>query len=665
MGKTSFIDLIKRDLNSDEFIHVDFNPWASQSANLIINDFFEAVQENLPSQSMSLNRLLSRYAQKIGSNHSIKFLHVSQILTVLWDNPSTEQLFKKINAALQKAGKKLVVYIDDVDRLDKSEILEVVKLIRNTANFYNTFFIVAYDREYLINALKSHNSHNQKSFLEKIFQLEINLPSINKEILRKQLAEKLMTKLPKEIHKAIEDDIIGKPWSDPAYLNEWLNNMRDVTRLANSIIINSKNLIGEMVFNDLLRLELLRLKYPSIYELLSRKPEDFLEPKNISGNKYSTLVLKLVPDDSSEKHTSSSKNKTIFEKFLLENPWAVDINELEAEKIISLCESLFYKEGPLMFYERDPLSVAFPSRFNIYFAYDLTEGRLSNVEFSHARSEKSEVFNEKINIWVNLNLESELRSKFEMIKHYDNREDFEKIIKGIFFLANLPSKKERSDSFYNIVDYTNHDLADKLSNFRGEIVSKYYSNDSETFRSFVLNVFQNAQSPFLYEANFLSYLNNGFRPSEIYYLTEPQRKNICLKYLKNYCLEVENLNEIVWFLYNSCRLTEWVEVDKNRLSGEKNMPQEAIAIFKELILTKGFNQFLHDIVDKTHREKEIYAVNERVLEIFESWANFEEILESKSEDDHPYLNEYKQFYIKFAETNHKNYVPFSFKIIPV
>ncbi|MCW8939116.1 MAG: KAP family NTPase, partial [Flavobacteriales bacterium] len=271
-GKTSFIDLLKRKVQNDNIIEINFNPWNNHSPKAIIKDFFETVQESIRPYHSSLSRLFIQYSNKlVDLNSNTVTQSIQTTVSAISGFDSLNSLYQDINTALVSIDKKIIVYIDDLDRLDKHEIIEVIRLIRNTANFYNTFFIVAYDRNYVVNALKQHNPYKQEEFLEKIFQIEITLPFYKKDILRYKLAEKLKTKLPEIDFTTIDNAVIGTPSSIPVFLNEWLESMRDVTRLANAILLNLNKIKGEVVFNDLLRIELLRLKYPSSYELLSKR----------------------------------------------------------------------------------------------------------------------------------------------------------------------------------------------------------------------------------------------------------------------------------------------------------------------------------------------------------------------------------------------------------
>jgi len=219
-GKTSFINLIKKNLNSEENIIVDFNPWSSQNSEVIINDFFETLQKEIRPYYSSLADELIRYSDKLSiatNNYFSNILQVVKISNSLGRTGSLD-LYTEINSKIEQLNKKVIVFIDDLDRLNKAELLSVIRLIRNTADFHQTFFIVAYDRNYILEGIKEHNPLNYHLFLEKIFQIEINLPSFNKKILREKLTEKLKTIITEGYHKEISEEILGNGFSQPAYL---------------------------------------------------------------------------------------------------------------------------------------------------------------------------------------------------------------------------------------------------------------------------------------------------------------------------------------------------------------------------------------------------------------------------------------------------------------
>ena len=78
---------------------------------------------------------------------------------------------------LQNNGQKFIIVIDDIDRLEASEILEIFKIIRGSADFPNLKFVCAFDKSYILSSLSNLSIAINDKYLEKFFQLEYWLPS--------------------------------------------------------------------------------------------------------------------------------------------------------------------------------------------------------------------------------------------------------------------------------------------------------------------------------------------------------------------------------------------------------------------------------------------------------------------------------------------------------
>lgn len=649
LGKTSFLDLLKRKLSGTSYIEINFNPWNSSSPKAIIQDFFETVQDSLRPYHSSLSRLLILYSNRllaINENNVTKA--IQSTVSAITGYDSLKSLFDDINNALKKINKKIIIYIDDLDRLDKEEVVEVIRLIRNNANFYNTVFIVAYDRNYVVHALKSHNSYNEEQFLEKIFQIEITLPYFNRDILRRKLAEKLKEKLPKDHHKLFDDEIIGTSIVVPIYLNDWMESMRDVNRLANAIVLNYSMLIGEVDFNNFLRLELLRIKFPSVYELLFKQTDDFLEIKRYM-NKPHEYKLKFLDGNS----------EIILQKYIYENLDELSVPENAIKKIMDLLNGIF-TEDDFSFHSRSNLSVVFPSKFHRYFEYCLSLGALSEIKFSKARTLKQVQFNRKITKWVNNKLEIELKNKFVELRAFDDRSDFEKIIRGIFHLATQTSHFTES-----YVGYDAKNLCDKLNNYENILVNKYYDYERglEDLKSFIIEIFEEAKSPFSFEADFIRFATYEY--PDLLPLSHNELESIALKYFRRYCLETSKLDWDIWRLFHDCKVIKREELGGGTIRKQEIVSEEAKEIMKNFILKKDFDGFLKSIIQVQPFNNKNFCVNPLVLEIFNSWENFEAILVSQNEDDWVYLNEFKMFFSTFAETQYSQFVYFNFVSFPI
>jgi len=646
-GKTSFIDLIKRNIDKEKVIEINFNPWHSDSPKAIVKDFFETVQLSLRSYHSSLSRTLINYSDKMVSlNDNTVTQTIQATVNTITGFKSLNDLFKDINNSLKEIDKKIIIYIDDLDRLDKQEIIEVIRLVRNTANFYNTFFVVAYDRNYVVNALEDHNKYRNEHFLEKIFQIEITLPYFKKHILRYNLAEKINSKIPQDYHNLIEKNVLGPKYYFKNELDEWLENMRDVTRLANSVILNLKQINGEIDFKDFIYIELIRMKYPSVYELLSKKESEFFKTEKNNKGKYQ---YELIEEDNEDKvKVKEIKLKTYLKKNFINH----SIPQEDISKTIDLL-CVIFKNNKNYYGERSHLSIIYPSKFQRYFTYNLLEGSLSEIEFSKARSSDQSTFNSKISEWIEKGLENELKERLEEIKTFDDRIDFEKVITSIFYFGNHKN---------NLGEYCQYDLENlftKLSNYEGVLFKKYYDglNDTE-LESFIENIFQKAKSPYLFETRFIEY-SLSHQHYEIPISTE-KLSSIATEYLRAYCQE-EKIDYVdVWRIFRSCRL---VTIKENQR--DFSISEEVKTIMKDFALAKDLNGFLKSIIYSETNDYENFTIIYFVKMIFDTWENFIEYIGTQSEEKNDYLIEFKKFLEVLSKEKFESHVPFKFNIIPI
>src|SRR5690606_4186197 len=510
--------LIQRELTDDLVISVDFNAWNSHTPKGIIKDFFETVQEAIRPYHSSLARQFLRYSNKIWEINHTGINHFLQtIISILFGSSSLEQLHKNIEKSIKEFDKKLVIYIDDLDRLDSDEILEVIRLIRDTANFPNTVFIVAYDRDYIVSALESMNSHNKEEFLEKIFQIEISLPYFESIALVEDFRSKLEKKLPNDIFHQIQYEIEETGFSKPQYLYDWMENIRDVNRLVNSIILNFLPLKNQVVISDFLRIEILRLKYPSVHYLISKKTNDFLILRVAHSMVKHTYQLKLINENENLHH--HNKSRSFLEEYLWMN---LSMNENEILKVIKLLTEIFGKRT-YNFKSRSHLSIVFPNNYGRYFKYGLLKNDLSEPEFLSAISSEIDELYKYIDKKIEEDLAYRLENRLLEITTFTGRFQFEKIVKAIFYLGQQWETSLRNEVYNNLISLLGtHDLG---------ITKKIYTGaeGEKQYKQFVLSLFNNAVSPFLFEAEFIEFCNE--RNESPLHLDKIALRDISLRYL--------------------------------------------------------------------------------------------------------------------------------------
>ena len=280
-GKTSFVQMAKSYLLKNSII-VEFNPWISSGTSNLTEDFFKTLDDEISKYIQTRNTIL-RYGKslsKIGNSSNLfKFSE-----DLMFSDPPLKERFNQVSSLINKLDKRVFVLIDDLDRLDNSEVFEVLRLVRNTASFPNFIFIMAYDRNYLINALTNLKLFNPGKYLEKIIQFEIVLPRISSQLITNRLAEIINS----GIDKIFENQLIVKEsfkkqvreivldWSDfshikkPKYnlrftISQVLLSFRDLKRFSNSFIFFMKNHHDKVYLPDLFILELLKFLNPELF----------------------------------------------------------------------------------------------------------------------------------------------------------------------------------------------------------------------------------------------------------------------------------------------------------------------------------------------------------------------------------------------------------------
>ena len=191
-GKTSFMLAMKDYLEkqySEETILLDFNPWMYRKAPNLTQIFFEEFSRALAPYNSALASGFTRYVDHILAKDDSAWLRLGvRLLPQGFHAKSTSEQYDFLKKEIGKLGKKIVIFIDDVDRLDSEELIELFSLIRNSSlSFPYMSYIIAYDKEYVATQLqKKFNEHSYR-YMEKILQEEYPLAKITPEQLEEAL----------------------------------------------------------------------------------------------------------------------------------------------------------------------------------------------------------------------------------------------------------------------------------------------------------------------------------------------------------------------------------------------------------------------------------------------------------------------------------------------
>jgi len=291
--------LLAHALNEDSsIIVVRYNPWYFREVTQLLKGFFDTLADALqksintidPSRWSRWRRRAGRSKESIGTILkkygkllSLVSSPLGEAAAGLGESLSSEEieaLRDRLGKVLHDEGKRVVVLIDDIDRLDDEEVRSVLKLVRLSANFEYVTYILAFDDEVVAASLgKAYGEGGTAAgarFLEKIVQVALHLPRADALELRRvalegvdeaiRLAEIQLTET--QINEFVRHFVIG---FEPA-----LKTPRQAKRLQNALTFALPLLREEVNPIDQLLIESLRVFYPQAYMTVRDNSDVFL-----------------------------------------------------------------------------------------------------------------------------------------------------------------------------------------------------------------------------------------------------------------------------------------------------------------------------------------------------------------------------------------------------
>lgn len=293
-GKTVFLRYIETKLREKHQEVIWFNPWKCQSIQQINIDFFNLLTGVLKQYDSSLAKPILKYSDLLDSVEAPKI--VEYIINLFSSQEgSMSELKDHIIESLSEIKVPIYILIDDLDRMDAEEILTVIGLLRNTANFPYLKYVVGCDRDYLLEKLKEKNI--DQDYLQKIFMAEFYLPEIYAVAPYYEECRKDIEKMTQDVF--VHNFFEGLYGNKPSIINQVLGNIRQAKRFARELVLDwefaKKNSTGrqlEILFEDYFWIELLKYHNQSVYMELQNNPSKFFDTKKNPRHKVPMYVLK-------------------------------------------------------------------------------------------------------------------------------------------------------------------------------------------------------------------------------------------------------------------------------------------------------------------------------------------------------------------------------------
>lgn len=318
-GKSSAVNLIRAELleRKDDTLSVfDFKCWWYRGEEAIALAFLQelnsALKSSLGDKVKDLVPEMGRHVLQAGP---VLGSAVALATTSGWgalvagsaafakrffpNKPSLEKTFRKLSKTLAAQDKRVLIIIDDIDRLAPDEALGVFRLVKSIGRLPNVMYLMVFDRALAEAVVTERFPSEGPHFLEKIIQASFELPPPTPSDLHNALLAAFQERCgtPEEEHLVrfmnLFYDVVAPYLATP----------RHVTRLINAISVTWPPMANNVSHADYLALETLRLYEPSLY-IAIRQHRDFVTSINRSGSRDDARFdpfLAGVPKDRHER----------------------------------------------------------------------------------------------------------------------------------------------------------------------------------------------------------------------------------------------------------------------------------------------------------------------------------------------------------------------------
>jgi len=327
-GKSSYLNMLKNYLSSNkDFIVIDFNPRHSYTPQDIQKDFFSVLQSKLKEYDYRFTYIFKNYLKALSIIES-KFLSSLFELHKIWDVKSEKE---KLNDLISQIDKRIVIVIEDFDRLLADEIIEVFKLIDGNASFTNFIFITAYDKKHINKIIGETYSNEEAFFSDKFFTIEVPIPKRPYDKIFNYLIETLTDKLHIRKEEVEKYEIVLANHIE--VLKKYLTTLRDVKRFLNLFIRSYQQVEGEVEFRDYFLIRIIQYKNEEEYVKLYKKeyfteflPSEFKLKENLNAE-TEEIIRELFNKD---KSLTSINNHTMFDRYFYNSVYGtLKITEME------------------------------------------------------------------------------------------------------------------------------------------------------------------------------------------------------------------------------------------------------------------------------------------------------------------------------------------------
>lgn len=314
-GKTTVFRFLEDSLKKNDLKVMNFNPWLYDDEDTMIRVFALEFGRTLGAKLLNKREQLVESAQdkaewfkeaasaigaeKVGGllNFGAKRLRIT-----------VAELMERVRSELNQQPRRFTILVDDTDRLELGQLMNLFRLIKLIADFEKLTFVLAMDCKAVSRTVgrRFEADGEGRRFLEKIIQVPVRLPTIPHFKLREfalDLIQAAISDLGVDLSES--EGLRFRSSFDPAIM-PLIRTPRSAKQYANVIRFSLGLLPGEVNPVDVMLLEGLRLFEYSLFEKIketvmpkaeSHWLEGLMEERDEKAEKMLNALLDEVPDN--------------------------------------------------------------------------------------------------------------------------------------------------------------------------------------------------------------------------------------------------------------------------------------------------------------------------------------------------------------------------------
>lgn len=280
-GKTSLLRLLKTRLEGDGLNIVALDLWSYREPERLIQVYFEQLATAIEHQApqFKTRRLLRRFAAglvELGGDR------VARAVAFAFGDLAVESLEdsrRRLTDTLSTFKKPLLVFLDDLDRLDRDELLAVFRAVRLMSDLPNLTQVLAYDREQVAHTLFPTDPAGTRArdYIAKIVGREFTITTPHPE-LAESLLESSLNGFLGSLEPSTSTYFRNRvQWHRPSLIIDSLPTPREIRRVAAATAERWELMAGHLNVFDLFVLTIIENRFPSLYRKIRSRFEWFVE----------------------------------------------------------------------------------------------------------------------------------------------------------------------------------------------------------------------------------------------------------------------------------------------------------------------------------------------------------------------------------------------------